>query len=142
MRLCCLVQDASVYTASRDDMLRELNESVETVDGTMEAELSGMDLPHALHAVEREIEIPDGIIQALSRAQGSGGADVLLELVDSLPQRASDVHGKCMAIDALLDVEEGADQQLQQARRIPRSRRIRSPSRIRIRVGVWFEGND
>ena len=42
------MEDASVYTAQRDDLLRSLGEQSDTLAQLAEAELAAMDLPHAL----------------------------------------------------------------------------------------------
>lgn len=43
-----VLQDASIYTAERDQMLRELAAMEQTAKQVAEAEMEGMDLPHAL----------------------------------------------------------------------------------------------
>ena len=62
-----VLSDASVYTARRDDLLRDLADAVATVRMTEDADLASLDLPDALHAAERPADLPEEYLLALGR---------------------------------------------------------------------------
>jgi len=109
-----VLEDASVYYASRDDLLRQLGDEVESLDSTAEAELFAMGLPHALTACDDAAKLPAALSEAVARVHGSGGAAALGEMLANVKQKTKDLDSLAMSIDALLEVEEGADAQLHQ----------------------------
>lgn len=48
-----VLREASIYTARRDEMLREMAETAQMANQMAEAEMAGMDLPHALQVSSR-----------------------------------------------------------------------------------------
>ena len=109
-----VLSDASVYTARRDDLLRDLD-AVATVRMTEDADLASLDLPDALHAAERPADLPEEYLLALDEVRAAGGEEGLREALTALPARARDLESLVMAVEALLEVEEWADNQLHAA---------------------------
>ncbi|EOD20741.1 hypothetical protein EMIHUDRAFT_458522 [Emiliania huxleyi CCMP1516] len=112
-----VLEDASVYYASRDDVLRQRSGEGEPGGASglaailrrcVRAELFAMGLPHALAACDDDAKLPAALSEAVARVHGSGGAAALGEML------ANDLDSLAMSIDALLEVEEGADAQLHQ----------------------------
>ena len=110
-----VLSDASVYTARRDDLLRDPRDAVATVRMTEDADLASLDLPDALHAAERPADLPEEYLLALDEVRAAGGEEGLREALTALPARARDLESLVMAVEALLEVEEGADNQLHAA---------------------------
>ena len=107
--------EVSIYTARRDDMIRALTERRDDAYQLLSGELTSMDLPHALSAARDDSSIPSPLSDSLQRITSGGGAQALLEVMDELAERARDMDSLAMSVDATLEVEEGADRQLQLA---------------------------
>ena len=74
-----------------------------------------MDLPHALSAARSDAKIPPPLCDTLHRITAGGGARQLADVLDDIAERARDMESLAMSVDATLEVEEGADRQLQVA---------------------------
>ena len=93
-----VLSDASVYTARRDDLLRDLADAVATVRMTEDADLASLDLPDALHAAERPADLPEEYLLALDEVRAAGGEEGLREALTALPARARDLESLVMAV--------------------------------------------
>ena len=105
--------DVSVYTARRDDRLREMSAVREDAAQLAASELASMDLPHAIEAAMQGPRIPSPLAATLTRLTGNGGPLGLKESIEDLVVRARDMESLVHHVDAMLEVEEGADRQLQ-----------------------------
>jgi len=110
-----VLQEASIYTAQRDEMLREMADTAQTARQMAEAEMEGMDLPYALQECVEDERLPKSLVDQIAEVQRAGGEELIVDGLRGLAQRAKDMQAVCMSIDVLLEVDEGADLQLQQA---------------------------
>lgn len=112
---------ASVYSAQRDEALRELLGAHDFAEQSRAADLATMDLPGALDAVyegcdasgaRHAVPIPEHLAQSLKRVHACYAEGALSALLGQLAESAKSADSLAMSVDALLEVEEGADQQL------------------------------
>eukprot|EP00967_Tisochrysis_lutea_P026439 scaffold30494_cov31-Tisochrysis_lutea.AAC.5 len=68
--------------------------------------------PYALNACEADSRLPEPLAEAVTRVQAAGGTRAVSDMLESVRGKTADLDACAMSIDALLEVEEGADQQL------------------------------
>lgn len=66
----------------------------------------------ALNACEADSRLPEPLAEAVTRVQAAGGTRAVSDMLESVRGKTADLDACAMSIDALLEVEEGADQQL------------------------------